>query len=400
MAKKRRTGKIGRNSPCPCGSGKKHKHCCLGKDTSSKLERRVATPREIDMMRKKIAAHRVNERRKIERFGHVRDIVHSDFQGHKLVAVGNRLHFSKNWKTFPDFLVDYVGHVLGTEWGKYELKKPADDQHQIIQWYSGAMRHMSSAGYIEKDGIKSCEADGFTAAYLRLSYDLYIIRNHAQLQEEVIKRLKNKDQFQGARHELFVAATLIRAGFEIEYENESDRTQKHPEFIAKHKKMNELLSVEAKSRHRPGVLGQPGKIEDEAAFKAGVKRLINRALKKDVNRPYAIFIDVNMPPMPGKLFEKPWFREIWDSIYEEGGPTEQNPDGYNMIFFSNHPEHYGLPGVTCPPNEAIWVISTIPEYALHEPKLLDEIVAAAQKYGRWPNSFPPKWDEGVSLPPS
>ena len=23
--------KVGRNSPCPCGSGKKHKHCCLRK---------------------------------------------------------------------------------------------------------------------------------------------------------------------------------------------------------------------------------------------------------------------------------------------------------------------------------------------------------------------------------
>ncbi|MGB2727569.1 MAG: SEC-C metal-binding domain-containing protein [Halobacteriota archaeon] len=24
---------IGRNDPCPCGSGKKYKKCCLGKDT-------------------------------------------------------------------------------------------------------------------------------------------------------------------------------------------------------------------------------------------------------------------------------------------------------------------------------------------------------------------------------
>jgi uncharacterized protein YecA (UPF0149 family) len=24
--------KIGRNDPCPCGSGKKYKHCCLNKD--------------------------------------------------------------------------------------------------------------------------------------------------------------------------------------------------------------------------------------------------------------------------------------------------------------------------------------------------------------------------------
>ena len=22
---------VGRNEPCPCGSGKKHKHCCAGK---------------------------------------------------------------------------------------------------------------------------------------------------------------------------------------------------------------------------------------------------------------------------------------------------------------------------------------------------------------------------------
>jgi len=24
--------KIGRNDPCPCGSGKKYKNCCMGKD--------------------------------------------------------------------------------------------------------------------------------------------------------------------------------------------------------------------------------------------------------------------------------------------------------------------------------------------------------------------------------
>lgn len=28
----RRADKVGRNAPCPCGSGRKHKHCCLGKE--------------------------------------------------------------------------------------------------------------------------------------------------------------------------------------------------------------------------------------------------------------------------------------------------------------------------------------------------------------------------------
>lgn len=30
--------KIGRNQPCPCGSGKKYKHCCLGNDQASRVD--------------------------------------------------------------------------------------------------------------------------------------------------------------------------------------------------------------------------------------------------------------------------------------------------------------------------------------------------------------------------
>ena len=29
--------KAGRNDPCPCGSGKKYKHCCLGQDRADEL---------------------------------------------------------------------------------------------------------------------------------------------------------------------------------------------------------------------------------------------------------------------------------------------------------------------------------------------------------------------------
>lgn len=31
--------KTGRNDPCPCGSGKKYKHCCLGKDQEAEHEK-------------------------------------------------------------------------------------------------------------------------------------------------------------------------------------------------------------------------------------------------------------------------------------------------------------------------------------------------------------------------
>ncbi|SEI39069.1 SEC-C motif-containing protein [Lachnospiraceae bacterium A10] len=37
-----RAKKIGRNDPCPCGSGKKYKQCCLKKDQAAEREARMA----------------------------------------------------------------------------------------------------------------------------------------------------------------------------------------------------------------------------------------------------------------------------------------------------------------------------------------------------------------------
>ena len=39
---KRSHPKIGRNDPCPCGSGKKYKHCCMKKDMEIERENRDA----------------------------------------------------------------------------------------------------------------------------------------------------------------------------------------------------------------------------------------------------------------------------------------------------------------------------------------------------------------------
>jgi len=36
--------KIGRNEPCPCGSGKKYKQCCLAKNATERTAARVADP--------------------------------------------------------------------------------------------------------------------------------------------------------------------------------------------------------------------------------------------------------------------------------------------------------------------------------------------------------------------
>jgi hypothetical protein len=43
--------KVGRNAPCPCGSGKKYKKCCLPKEESRRAAFAMASTREIDQRR-------------------------------------------------------------------------------------------------------------------------------------------------------------------------------------------------------------------------------------------------------------------------------------------------------------------------------------------------------------
>lgn len=45
--------KIGRNDPCPCGSGKKYKSCCIGKPIHKPLPfkaKLLSAPKEVDLM--------------------------------------------------------------------------------------------------------------------------------------------------------------------------------------------------------------------------------------------------------------------------------------------------------------------------------------------------------------
>ena len=43
--------KTGRNDPCPCGSGKKYKHCCLEKDRAAELAPLAAKRAELQTQR-------------------------------------------------------------------------------------------------------------------------------------------------------------------------------------------------------------------------------------------------------------------------------------------------------------------------------------------------------------
>jgi hypothetical protein len=62
-------------------------------------------------------------------------IVSTEIHGHRLVAVKNRLLHSAGWKTFHDFLFDYIKMALGPEWGTAEIKKSHPERHPLLIWY-------------------------------------------------------------------------------------------------------------------------------------------------------------------------------------------------------------------------------------------------------------------------
>src|SRR5882672_6550540 len=95
--------KPGRNQPCPCGSGKKYKHCCGSIVATAPL-------REPAVGSAALPFASAADRREAQEFirrrqqGLGRAILAAKLGDHQLVTVGKTHYQSASWKTFPDFL--------------------------------------------------------------------------------------------------------------------------------------------------------------------------------------------------------------------------------------------------------------------------------------------------------
>lgn len=283
--------KIGRNKPCPCGSGKKYKHCHGRSSTwpfgSAGFAEAIQESRE-----KIVAQKRIQEAQQ----GRGKPIISAKVKEHQIVAVGNQLHFSNTWKTFIDFLGDYIRTKMTPAWGNAELAKPLQERHTILHWYDAVCR-------LQKESIKkpgepaTMEVIGALACYYGLAYALYLIEHNVELQNRMISRLKDRSNFQGAYYELIVARVLITAGFELTLEDEADGRSKHCEFAAVSKETGQKFWIEAKMRSVAGLFGKNNTdgVSSQTAKKPAselVKHL-NAAFKKPADDQRMIFIDLN-----------------------------------------------------------------------------------------------------------
>jgi hypothetical protein len=172
------------------------------------------------------------------------------------------------------------------------------DRARASAWQQAARgcqaNHFVSQQPRRPEGYVSVVPNGPLSFCERFYYDLYTVDDNNVLQKELLNRLRDRDQFQGAMHELFVEATCLRAGFSIVREEHQGLKPKNVELIALHGATQQHVSVEAKSRHRSGVMGRPG--SPEAAPDTRFGRLINDSTAKDPHNPLAIFVDTNLPP--------------------------------------------------------------------------------------------------------
>src|SRR5947209_7798483 len=242
-------GKVGRNQPCSCGSGRKFKHC----HGSASPTLGAALPPEIwagiERKRQEIGAL---QRRRQQQQGLGRPIISEQVSGRRVVAVGRRLYHSTKWRTFHDFLRDYLLGSLGPEWANAEQAKPIEKRHPILRWYAQASEQAKALQVAEGTMI-SGPMTGAIQAFMNLAYNIYLIAHHGDGQpmaDIYLRRLRSAraDDFTGALFETYAAAAFLKAGFSLTYEETSRRSTSCVEFTATWPVTGEHFSIEVKSR--------------------------------------------------------------------------------------------------------------------------------------------------------
>jgi hypothetical protein len=283
--------------------------------------------------------------------------VSSRRDGKDVVQLGEREYPVDISKPPVFFYWVYLQARLPRPWMTNQAELPVSEQHPLMRWLRGFEAFLTE---FERRGrpreSKEFFASDAMAAAL-LAHDLYFLDGNKILQDALVQRLTDRVAFQGARHEVAVAATMVRAGFEVEFEDETDSSRKHPEFVATHHHTRTRIAVEAKSIHRTGVLGyrngNPPPALDHASFHkiaAQVCGQVQRALPKAHNLPLYVFVDLNLTTAVANALGAPVLNEIArilphvDTGWNRLGVFEGKR--MNLLTVTNWPMHLGETGET------------------------------------------------------
>jgi hypothetical protein len=328
----------------------------------------------------------------IERYGHARPpMTIKAFEGKMLVAIGGAIYQQTrdgNY-TFLDAIHDHALQLFGEPRLELEEKKPLNERHPALQWMASFVDHHNKV-IAEGESDSRTSQIGSGAAWYRFAYDLYTIKDNAKLEAILAKRLLNTETFQGARHELWVAALSVAAGFTLEFENESDNSKTHPEFIATDKFSNARIAVEAKSRRRRGAYSFTGGKEIPPGEVVDIRQLVLDAYKKETNLPFYVFVDVNLPAGGEDAYNK-WLGEIDQTMSDLTQEGHAEPAPANAVFFSNDPSHYQRDQTIGKQEDRLWMKpfkAPHPTVPHPEPDVYERFMKAWQQRAVPPKDFP------------
>jgi hypothetical protein len=361
--------KIPVNAPCPCGSGKKYKKCCRDRHAADVQ----LTPQEVQEVAAKIAAHLGRKAEHQRRFGHVRPSVHADWKGQKFVAVGDRLFASPHFRTPQDFLAAHLAHLFGPRLWQEEWQKPLHDAHPLVRLARLTYERIEHGE--AHDGLVAPALDGTVFEFAAACYDLYVLRHNGAYQRSLLERLRRAEHYRGARYELLVAATFVRAGFDLTWINERKADSARPEFIATHRETGTRVAVEAKSRHREAAAPDLADLN--------VASLLADALAKQADDPLAVFVDVNIARAVA-----PQTQAAWEALVERelGRTTNARDTGgraaYGVVVFTNYRHEDAQPALF----QMLMRILTSPQRAI-PPRVYQALDLALDQFGNIPSSF-------------
>jgi hypothetical protein len=303
-----------------------------------------------------------------------------------MVGVGGQFYQTDTRFAPINFASQLLVELLGKVWfgGQLLAAERSSTAHPVISWYEGMRAwqdsHADEAGRVT--GIPS----GPAKAWYLLAYDAWVLEHHFLL-KPLLGRLRDQKAFQGARYELTTYALFIRGGFTPERDPETDNSSKHVEFIAQHRTSGDRVAVEAKSRHRPGVLGQPGAAASDP--EPTITGRLRDALTQRRPMPYVICIELNLPPAEDaqqaqkKLDAAHAEVELVSQEYTQNG--EKFPA--TLVVITNYPDHYGDPSQPAPDHYQCVVKVREPEHPFSHPETQGQIVKALNAYGNLPRSW-------------
>lgn len=369
------------SKPCPCGlHGKSYGVCCKNRGIHAlgNAMLRGTTPISVPGARTTILSSMV--------MGDTRFRI-----------VWNTLWHYPQEETFHQFLDALVVGTLGREWFERQLLLPVKNQNAIVRWRTAMLELLRRPGDSDDAVSTGHTLTGPAKAYQCFGYDLYWLQLVHRLPESLIERLKDFQAFQGARYEVLIAAVFARAGFEIEWIDDSKATGKHPEFIATHKNTGRKVGVETKSRRRPGAMNYIGTVTPETHLKGDVFELYDKAIQQTPGNGmlFLIFIDANVPDSPPKglssyenipIETAPWMVEIRDRLVSIWNDATE-PTSESAVFITNFAFYYGDNDSPSPTGMGAFFPSLKPRMSILGDPMIEDLKYCFLNYDKVPRQL-------------